>query len=150
MPQSLSQVYGHLVFSTKDREPWLSGEVQSRLFTYLAGAFRMQDSPAVRVGGHVDHVHSLYRLSKNKIPSKVIGEIKARSSKWLKDEYLGLRGFSWQAGDGLFSVSTPQVEAVTNYIAGQSEHHRKITFKEEFRRFLDRYGLEYDERYVWD
>ena len=150
MPQSLSQVYAHLVFSTKDRETCLSSEVQERLFPYLAGALNKQDSPAIKVGGHVDHVHLLYRLSKNRIPSKVIGEIKARSSKWIKDEYPALQGFSWQAGYGLFSVSASQVDEVTAYIAKQAEHHRKMTFKEEFRKFLARYGVKYDERYVWD
>ncbi len=150
MSQSLSQVYVHLIFSTKDREPWLSARVQDRLFAYFAAALNHQDSPAIKVGGHVEHVHLLYRLSKNKIPSKVIGEIKARSSKWLKDEFEGMGGFAWQTGYGLFSVSSSQVVEVTEYIANQAEHHRKVTFKDEFRKFLKRYGVEYDERYVWD
>ncbi len=150
MSQSLSQVYVHLIFSTKDREPHLSSQVQARLFPYLAGALNQQDSPALKVGGHVDHVHLLYRLSKNKIPSKVVGEIKSRSSRWLKDEFSGMGGFAWQAGYGIFSVSSSQVEQVEQYIARQAEHHRRVTFQEELRRFFDRHGVEYDERYVWD
>ena len=150
MPQSLSQVYAHLVFSTKDRESCLSAKVQERLFPYLAAALNTQDSPAVKVGGHVDHVHLLYRLSKNRVPSKVIGEIKAASSRWLKEEFPNLRRFSWQAGYGLFSVGAVQLDAVADYVARQAKHHRTMTFKEEMRKFLERYGVEYDERYLWD
>ena len=95
MPQSLSQVYAHLVFSTKDREPWLTDDIQARLFPYLAGALNNQDSAAVKVGGHFDHVHLLYRISRNQIPSKVIGEIKAQSSKWAKEEFPRISGFAW-------------------------------------------------------
>jgi len=150
MSQSLSQVYVHLIFSTKDREPWLSAQVQERLFPYLAAALNQQDSPALKVGGHMDHVHLLYRMSKNKIPSKVVGEIKARSSKWLKEEFEEMDGFAWQAGYGMFSVSSSLVDEVEEYIARQAEHHRTVTFKEEFRKFLRKYGVDYDERYVWD
>ena len=108
------------------------------------------DSPAIKVGGHVDHVHILYRLSKNMAPSKVVGEVKAQSSRWLKEEFPDLGDFAWQGGYGVFSVSASQVEGVANYIADQAEHHRTATFKEEFRNFLERYGVDYDERYVWD
>ena len=107
MPQSLSQLYGHLV-------------------------------------------HLLYRVSKNKIPSKVVGEIKSQSSKWLKEKFPGLRSFAWQGGYALFSVSASQVVHVNEYIAKQAEHHTKMTFQEEFRRLLEGCGIEYDERYVWD
>jgi REP element-mobilizing transposase RayT len=150
MPQSLSQVYVHLVFSTKDRDPCLTLDIQQRLFPYLAGALNKQECPAVKIGGHCDHVHLLYRLSKNKIPCKVIGEVKSRSSKWLKESHPALSHFAWQNGYGLFSIGASQVDEVTRYIANQAEHHRRTTFQEEFRRFLDRYGVDYDERYVWD
>lgn len=150
MPQSLSKVHAHLVFGTKDRKPWLTSDVQDRLFPYLAGTLARQDSPAVKVGGHVDHIHALYRLSKTTIPSKVIGEIKAESSKWIKEQFPDRSGFAWQGGYGLFSVSASQVDEVVAYIERQARHHRKITFKEEFRKFLERYRIEYDVRYVWD
>ena len=116
----------------------------------MAGALNHQDSPAVKVGGHLDHVHLLYRVSKNKIPSKVIGEIKSQSSKWLKEEFPGLRNFGWQGGYGLFSVSASRVDDVIEYIAKQADNHKKMTFQEEFRRLLQRSEIEYDERYVWD
>ena len=150
MPQSLSQLYAHLVFSTKDRVPFLTAEVQDRLFRYLAGALNAQDCPALKVGGHVDHVHLLFRLSKNKVPSRVVGEIKGESSKWVKAEFGELTEFSWQSGYGMFSVSASQVDAVVAYIANQEEHHRTTTFQEEFRKLLAKSGVEFDERYVWD
>ncbi|NNC88375.1 MAG: IS200/IS605 family transposase [Akkermansiaceae bacterium] len=150
MPQSLTQFYVHLIFSTKNREPWLSAEVQDKLFPYLAGALNAQDSPAIKVGGHFDHVHLLYRASKNKVPSKVVGEIKGQSSKWVKEQFPMLAGFGWQGGYGAFSVDASNVETVTQYVAKQAEHHKVVTFKEEFRRFLAERGVEYDERYVWD
>lgn len=150
MPQSIFQGYGHLVYSTKDRERWLSAEGQERLFPYLAGALNKQDSPAIKVGGHIAHVHLLYRLLKNKIPRKVIGEIKAQSSKWLKAEFEELGRFAWQGGYGLFSIGASQVDQVVEYIEHQEEHHRKMTLKEEYKTLMERYGVDYDERYVWD
>ncbi len=150
MSQSLSQIYVHLIFSTKGHHPWLTPVIQDRLFPYLASALNANDCPAIKVGGHIDHVHLLFRLSKNNAPSKVIGDIKSQSTKWLKAEFPELQVFSWQAGYGQFSVSPPGIDGVSRYIAGQAEHHRTVSFKEEFRKFLDKHGVEYDERYVWD
>ena len=141
MPQSLSQVYAHLIFSTKAREPWLTVEVQNRLWRYLAGSLNAQECHAIKVGGYLDHVHILYRLSKNVAPSKVIGGIKAESSRWIKSEFPSLRDFAWQGGYGVFSVSASRVEGVSEYIANQVEHHRTVTFKEEFRNYLERHGV---------
>jgi REP element-mobilizing transposase RayT len=109
MPQSLSQLYVHLVFSTRERAGWLTPEVQDRLFPYLAGALKGLDCPTLKVGGHVDHVHLLFRLSKNKAASRVVGDLKGESSKWVKREFPDLEEFAWQAGYGLFSVSSSQV-----------------------------------------
>ena len=150
MPQSLSQIYVHLIFSTKGHHPWITPSIQDRLFPYLANALNANDCAAIKVGGYVDHVHLLFRLSTNKVPSKVIGDIKSQSTKWLKAEFGELQTFSWQAGYGQFSVSPPRIDAVSAYIAGQAEHHKTVNFKEEFRRFLDKQGVEYDEGFVWD
>jgi len=150
MSQSLAQLYAHLVFSTKNREPCLTPEVQRRLFPYLAGALKAQGSPAIKVGGYLDHIHILCRLSKNVAPSKTIGEIKTESTKWLKAEFPPLSNFSWQAGYGIFSVSASQVDTLVTYIENQAEHHRTSTFQEEFRKFLGKYSVEFDDRYVWD
>jgi len=128
----------------------LTPDVQERLFPYMSGALKHQDSPPVKVGGHTDHVHLLFRLSKNKSASKVVGEIKAQSSRWLKAEYPKLEKFSWQNGYGVFSVSVSLVDSVIEYIANQAEHHKRVSFQDEFRKFLDRHGVDYDERYLWD
>lgn len=150
MSQSLSQLYVHLVFSTKDRTPALHLDIRERLHDYLAGIFDEIDSHALKIGSAVDHVHSLFSLSKNLSLCKVVEHVKTGSSKWVKTLGPRFRGFYWQAGYGGFSVSESEVERVIKYIANQAEHHRKRTFQEEYRRFLEKYRVSYDERYVWD
>lgn len=149
MPQSLSQIYIHLVFSTKDREPWIQPTVQPRLHAYLAGTLNAIDCPALVVGGMPDHVHLLFRLSRKSALSDVVKDAKVESSKWMKDEG-GASEFAWQAGYGAFSVSASQLETVTHYIQHQAEHHATRTFQEEFRRMLELYQIDYNEAYVWD
>ncbi len=150
MPQSLAQNYVHLIFSTKDRYPFLSAAVCERLYPYIAKACQGENSPAIKVGGVADHLHLLFRVSKNHALATVIGSIKGESSKWLKGTFPEMSRFAWQGGYGAFSVSASQIDDVTAYIANQEEHHRTKTFKEEFRAFLTKYGAEFDERYVWD
>jgi len=150
MGQSLAQLYVHLVFSTRHREPWLGIDIQDRLFAYLAGAMSDQGCPALKVGGHFDHVHVLFRLGRTLAASDVVGSIKGESSKWMKRAFPGMAGFAWQAGYGLFSVSASQVDEVIDYIDRQAEHHRKLGFQEEYRKLLQRFGVEYDERFVWE
>jgi REP element-mobilizing transposase RayT len=150
MPQSLSQLYVHLVFSTKHREPLLSSPVRERLHAYLATVLKNQDSPALKVGGTSDHVHALFRLSKNWSLAKIVEEIKTSSSKWLKTQGRALANFHWQSGYGGFSVSPAELEQVVDYITRQEEHHRVMSFQEEYRKFLKSHGIEYDEDYVWD
>ena len=150
MPQSLSKNLVHLIYSTKNRLPYFDQEVQSRVFAFQWGIFKEWESPAVVIGGAMDHVHALFCLSKNLALSKVIEEVKKGSSKWLKTQGDGLRDFHWQAGYGAFSVSESNVEAVRRYIEEQDVHHRTKTFQEEFVAFLKRHGMEYDERYLWD
>lgn len=149
MPQSLSQIYIHLVFSTKGREPWIQAAVQPRLHAYLAGTLNAIDCPALVVGGMPDHMHLLFRLSRKRALSDVVKDTKVESSKWMKDDGC-VSEFSWQAGYGAFSVSASQVEAVTHYIRHQAEHHVTRTFQEEFRRMLELYQIDYNETYVWD
>ncbi len=148
MPQSLAKVYVHLVFSTLHREPWLQEAMRPSLFGYLAGICQNHECSAVKIGGTADHIHALFLLHRTLPLSKVVEEVKKGSSKWLKTQ--GLPAFAWQAGYGAFSVSASQVEAVSRYIENQEQHHRKITFQDEFRRFCRRYGVELNERYVWD
>lgn len=116
----------------------------------MAGTLRKQDCPTLLVGSAVDHVHSLFVLSKNHSIADIVYEVKRSSSKWIKTQGAGHKKFYWQSGYGAFSVSQFHVEQVRKYIAGQERHHRKVTFQDEFRKFLRRYEVDYDERYIWD
>ena len=151
MSQSLTQLYVHVVFSTKNRRPYLSDKAfRARTHAYLAGICRNLDSPALIVGGVEDHVHLLCRLSKMLAVAPFLQELKRESSKWVKAEAPDLPDFHWQAGYGAFSVSPSHVDLLKAYIARQEEHHRRETFQDEFRRLCRKYGVEIDERYVWD
>jgi REP element-mobilizing transposase RayT len=148
MPQSLSKIYVHLVFSTLRREPMLSEAIRPALFAYLAGILPNHGCPPVKIGGTADHVHVMFVLARTATLSKVVEELKKGSSKWLKTQ--GVPTFAWQSGYGVFSVSASQVDVVSSYIENQQEHHRKTTFQDEFRQFCRKYAVELDERYVWD
>jgi REP element-mobilizing transposase RayT len=150
MPQSLANVLVHIIFSTKGRQPVLAKALRSELEAYLAGIFGNLDCPAVRVGAMSDHAHTLCRLSRNLPIAKLVEEVKKGSSKWLKTKAAALRNFHWQNGYGAFSVSSSRAAVVVQYIANQEEHHRHVTFQEEYRALLEKHGLEFDERYVWD
>jgi len=150
MPQSLSQLYVHLIFSTKHRDPMLLSPLREHLHAYLAAVFKNQDSPALKVGGMSDHVHALFRLSKNFSLAKIVEEVKTSSSKWVKTQGRAFANFHWQNGYGGFSVSAADVEEVVEYIALQENHHRVVSFQDEFRKLLEAHGIAYDERQVWD
>ena len=150
MPQSLASVLIHLVFSTKHRQPFITPAVETELHKYMATVFRGCDSPALLVGGYEDHIHALFSLSRKWAIADVVEEVKTSSSKWIKTKGAEFRQFHWQSGYGAFSVSQSNVEKVKNYIANQKEHHSKQSFQDEFREFLEKHGVEYDERYVWD
>ncbi len=151
MSQSLTQVYLHLVFATKHRKPFLrDDELREHTHAYLTGTCNNLDSPSLIVGGVEDHVHVLCRQSKNIALKTLVGELKRESSKWVKTENPPLSEFYWQAGYGAFSISPSHVQALIEYIANQQEHHKSESFQDEFRRLCKKYGLEIDERYVWD
>ncbi|NOY81619.1 MAG: IS200/IS605 family transposase [Kiritimatiellaeota bacterium] len=150
MPQSLSKILLHLVFSTKNRERWIDPAVRSDLHAYLAGACRAIHSEAYRVGGTDDHVHIACTLPRTLTVSKLLEEIKKSSSAWMKTQGAQYAGFAWQAGYGAFSLGQSQLPILLQYIDKQEEHHRTRTFKEELLEFLERYAIEYDERYLWD
>jgi putative transposase len=149
MAHSYTCLLYHLVFSTKDREPWLQAELRPRLWEYLSGAIRSEGGFCLIANGVSDHVHLLARLRQDKAISEVLRSIKANSSGWIHDAFPKLRGFHWQEGYGAFTVSKSQMEAVRRYIAGQEAHHRKVTFQEEFLALLKAHEIEYDERYLW-
>lgn len=150
MPQSLAKNLIHLVFSTKHREPLLADAVRPALHAYLATVFKNLQSPVLALNSVADHVHILFSLHRTVALSTVVEDAKKSSSKWLKTQSPDLAAFTWQAGYGAFSVSESAVETVTRYIATQAKHHRKVTFQDEFRAFLTRHNLEYDERYLWE
>jgi putative transposase len=149
MPQSYTCLLYHLMFSTKDREPWLQDELRPRLWEYLSGAIRSAGGFCHLANGVADHVHLLARLRQDRAVSEVLRSLKANSSGWIHDSFPKLRGFHWQDGYGAFTVSKSQMETVRHYIAGQEAHHRKLRFQEELLALLRSHEIEYDERYLW-
>jgi REP element-mobilizing transposase RayT len=150
MPQSLSKVILHIIFSTKDRERWLDSGVRPRMHAYLATVCRGLGAELIRVGGVADHVHIVTTLPRTVSQAQLIEQIKKGSSKWIKTVDGRYRGFFWQRGYGAFSVSASQLDAVLQYVDAQQGHHRTRTFQEEYRELLHKHGLDVDERYVWD
>jgi putative transposase len=151
VPQSLSNILVHIVFSTKDRRPWLrSPELQTALHRELACISKQLSCDPVRVGGFEDHVHLLCRQARTISLAEWVKELKRVSSIWIKKQDATLKSFQWQVGYGAFSVSQSQSPRVQTYIAGQEKHHRRMTFQDEFLGLLIRHGIEFDERYVWD
>ena len=151
MPQSLAKVLVHIIFSTKNRYPFLvDRSIRREMHAYLGGTCKNLDCPVLIVGGVADHVYILCALTRTLSLAKVIGEMKRESSKWIKTKGGMLTKFAWQSGYGAFSVSQSQVDRVRRYIAEQENRHRKKAFQDEFRAFLKSYEIDYDERYVWD
>jgi REP element-mobilizing transposase RayT len=150
MPQSLSSILIHLVFSTKNREPFITPAIETELHPYLATIFRALKSPSLCIDGTVDHVHVLFSLARLITIADLLEEIKTESSKWIKTKGPEFRNFHWQKGYGAFSIGQSKVETLKRYIRGQKQHHRRVTFQDEYRKFLKSYGIDYDERYVWD
>lgn len=148
MAQSLAHVLLHVIFSTKHREPIIASELQAKLWAYMAGVVQQSQCNALRIGGVDDHVHILMTLGRTVTIASVLQELKTGSTHWMKAQ--GASTFAWQGGYGAFSVSESKTHDVIRYIEGQAEHHRTNTFQEEFREFLDRHGIAYDERYLWD
>lgn len=151
MPQSLSQIFIHLVFSTKHRQPYLNETISAELYAYMAAVLHDEcKSPARIIGGVDDHVHVLLNLSRTLSISSVVEAIKTSTSKWIKTKGCEFAGFAWQAGYGAFSVSASNLDTVIRYIKDQRSHHAKASFQDELRGLLTKHKVEYDERYVWD
>ena len=151
MAQSLSRLWTHLIFSTKNRFPFFSETtIRTDTHAYLAKMLRAQDCETLIVDGVEDHVHALFALSRTHSIAAVVKEIKRTSSGWVKELSPTFANFHWQGGHGAFSVSQSNLEEVNRYIENQEEHHKRVTFQDEYRAFLKAYGIAYDERYVWD
>ena len=150
MPQSLSQVIVHIVFSTKERRPWLDLKIRPRMHAYLATVCRDCGCEAYRVGGAADHVHLAARLARTISQAELLEEVKKTSSAWIKRQGDQYGGFFWQGGYGDFSIGWSQLNELIRYIDRQEQHHRTQTFQQEYRDLLRKYRVEFDERYVWD
>ena len=151
MPQSLSAVYVHLVFSTKERRPFLRDQkLRQALHAYLGGISKTLDCPPIIVGGIEDHVHLLARFGRTITQADWMKELKRVSNLWLKEQSPGYSDFQWQGGYAAFSVSQSNLDQVRAYIAKQEEHHRKLNFQDELRLLLRKHNVEWDERYMWD
>ena len=151
MPQFLSQLLIHLVFSTKHRQPLINENIEAELYAYIAKILYDEcHSPALIIGGDKDHIHILFAQSRIWSIAKIVEVIKKRSSKWIKTKGEEFGTFQWQNGYGAFSVSRSSGEIVKKYIENQKEHHRKHPYQDEFRAFLKKHDIDYDEKYVWD
>ena len=150
MPQSLSSILIHLVFSTKNREPFITPAIEPELHPHMASIFRALKSPSLTIDGTADHIHILFSLGRVIRVADLVEEVKTDSSKGIKTKGPEFRNFHWQKGYGAFSIGQSNVAALKSYIRGQKQHHKRVTFQDEYREFLKRYEVEYDERYVWD
>ena len=148
MPQSLANVVVHLVFSTKNRTEWLEPRIREELLPYFVGILKNVGCTPIQVGGHTDHVHLLFAMTRTRTIAQVVEEVKTGSSKWIKTK--GIAAFAWQSGYGVFSVSMSHVDTVVAYVRNQEEHHKTVSFMDEFRALMKEANIEIDERYVWD
>lgn len=150
MPQSLARILIHYVFSTKNRERWIRDEHRDELHGYIGGIVEEHKGTLLCSASVEDHIHLLVAQPRTITVADLVEEIKTGSSRWIKTKSAQLSGFHWQSGYGAFSISPSHRPALEHYFAGQAEHHRRVTFQEEYRKLLAKYGIEYDERYVWD
>jgi REP element-mobilizing transposase RayT len=150
MANTYTSLHYHIVFSTKNRECWISPDIEERVWAYLGGIARENKMKPLQIGGVDDHVHVLLGAPPTLAPSKIAQLIKGGSSAWIHSEFPNLRKFAWQDGYGAFTVSKSNLPDVTDYIRNQREHHRVRTFKEELVALLVRHGIDYEEKYLWD
>jgi putative transposase len=150
MPQSLAKVYLHVVFSTKNRERILTDDVRPQLHSYMGGILNGLGCSPVEINTEPDHAHVMFTMSRTETVADVVGQLKKSSNDWLREQGPAFAEFYWQAGYAVFSVSQSAVEEVRAYIRNQREHHQRVSFQDEFRAFLRKHGVEFDERYVWD
>jgi REP element-mobilizing transposase RayT len=150
MANTYSQLFYHLVFSTKGRLKLIDQEIENRVWSYIGGIARKHDLTALQVGGIEDHIHGLVMARPVVAPYQIPQWLKGESSKWIHDEFPAISRFNWQDGYGIFSVSKSNVQSVIEYIKNQREHHNKQTFEEEYISLLKLHRVDYDERYIFD
>jgi putative transposase len=150
MAQSLAKVYLHLIFSTKNRARMIGDDVRADLHSYIGGVLHGLDATPIEINTEQDHAHILFLMSRTETIGNLVGQVKKSSNDWLRGRGPEFADFFWQSGYGIFSVSQSAVETARAYIRDQAEHHRRRSFQDEFRSFLRRYEVDFDERYVWD
>ncbi len=150
MAQSLAKILVHLVFSTKNRAPLLPKTPYVPLHAHAQGIFKTQKCHLIEMNNVADHVHALFDLHRTAALSNVVMHVKRGTSRWLKEQSPDFQHFDWQAGYGAFSIGRSQREDVIAYIRSQQDRHAHLSFQDEFRKLLESYEVEYDERYVWD
>ena len=149
MANTYTSLHYHLVFSTNNRVAHLTPDIEQRVWAYIGGVARKHKMTALQIGGFDDHIHALVMAPPILSPSQIAQYLKGDSSKWIHETFPHLRDFAWQEGYGAFTVSKPNLEAVIGYIQKQREHHQQESFQEEYRKFLQKHGIDYDERYAW-
>jgi putative transposase len=149
MANTYTSLYYHIVFSTKNRTACIRPAIEQRVWKYIGGIVRDNNMTALRVGGVEDHIHALIMAPPTLSPSKIVQLLKGGSLLWIHTEFPEISSFDWQDGYGLFSINKSVVPKVERYIQNQREHHRKMSFQEEYREFLKLHGVDYDERYLW-
>jgi putative transposase len=149
MSQSLSDIILHIVFSTKNRQPWIQLSIEEELYRYICGVCRNLSCPIIKINGVEDHIHILLQLGRTRSLSELVSEIKSSSSRWIKTKGATYSDFAWQGGYGVFSVSRPNLDGAMNYLSSQKEHHKTVTFKEELLAMLQRAQIAFDEKHLW-
>ena len=149
MAQTFTHLLTYVIFATKERRPLWKVEIRPRLFSYRGGIVWDLGGKALIINGTSDHVHLLASMPATISVAELMRIVKAKSSRWGREPFPAEAAFAWQAGYGAFSVSHSHIEAVKEYIAGQEEHHRKVSFQDELLSFLRKQGIEFDERYIW-
>jgi REP element-mobilizing transposase RayT len=150
MANTYTALHYHFVFSTKNRQPWIQQQIEERVWEYLGGIAKTNGMKPLKIGGIEDHVHLLVGAPPTMAPAKIAQLVKGGSSSWIHETFPELAEFAWQDGYGAFTVSKSAVPDLTAYIEKQREHHRAMTFEDEYRMLLVKHGVEYDERYTWD
>jgi putative transposase len=150
MPSTFTNLLYHIVFSTKQREPLITEDFREELYKYIGGIIRAEGGILIEIGGIEDHIHLLAKIKPSVSISEMLNKIKANSSKWINENDKAPRRFQWQEGYAAFTVSESQAPHVREYIRNQEEHHQKTSFQEEFIAILEKHGVSYDPRYIWD
>lgn len=150
MPNTYTNLLFHIIFSTKERRPQIHAALKEELYRYIGGIIRAEGGVSIEIGGIEDHIHILAKIKPSVSVSETLNKIKSNSSKWVHDHKPADASFAWQVGYAAFTVSESQVERVRQYIRSQEDHHRRQTFQEELVDLLERHGVEYDPRYLWD